>query len=369
MLRQKGPKRTRIEGWGSTLRCRRIRGAVILWKLVSRYGLSGFVRLASRHRLQLDLAAVRSHPQLILDSSWTGSRSFSDAVPDFAASGRSEAPRGDDFCQRLLLTRRAACWSIKAQAIAWSTEGAMQARTLRAADEDLAADTFSRHLPRVDRISRLLVSEIRVSNRARPTLLRPFSRPNRSWRPPSTSPCFPSRPAAAPIQAAMLSGTEKLDAIIADATKDPYNELTRFVFMAASSDEEVIYSGKGGYAHLPTDSVDRTRLEQEGEPITEDSIFELYSCTKLPTTIAALQLVEQGRLGLDDEVSRYVPECADVKVFCGWSEDGAPQLEAPKTPVTIRMLLTHTSGAGHSALDMSFKRLIPCSYRVYLRYD
>ncbi|BGP54577.1 hypothetical protein JCM8202v2_002164 [Rhodotorula sphaerocarpa] len=149
----------------------------------------------------------------------------------------------------------------------------------------------------------------------------------------------------------MLSGTEKLDAIIADATKDPYNELTRFVFMAASSDEEVIYSGKGGYAHLPTDSVDRTRLEQEGEPITEDSIFELYSCTKLPTTIAALQLVEQGRLGLDDEVSRYVPECADVKVFCGWSENGAPQLEAPKTPVTIRMLLTHTSGSIYAMID------------------
>ncbi|GAA5880509.1 hypothetical protein JCM3774_000632 [Rhodotorula dairenensis] len=149
----------------------------------------------------------------------------------------------------------------------------------------------------------------------------------------------------------MLKSTAELDAIIANATKDPYHELTRFVFMAASRDEETLYSGKGGYARLPTTPVDREQLERESEPITEDSIFELYSCTKLPTTIAALQLVEQGRLDLDDEVRRYVPECGEVKVLEGFDEDGSPKLAEPDRPVTVRMLLTHTSGFSYAMID------------------
>lgn len=144
--------------------------------------------------------------------------------------------------------------------------------------------------------------------------------------------------------ATMLQGTQKLDAIIAEATRDPYNELTRFVFSVASSDEDCIYSGKGGYGQLPTTPVDNATLEKEGEPITEDSIFELYSCTKLPATVAALQLIEQGKLDLDDEIQKYLPEAADVKVLEGFNEDGSLKLADAERPITVRMLLTHTSG-------------------------
>lgn len=156
----------------------------------------------------------------------------------------------------------------------------------------------------------------------------------------------------------MLQGTDQLDAIIAEATRDPYHELTRFVFSVASSNEDCIYSGKGGYGRLPTTPVDRATLEKEGDPISEDSIFELYSCTKLPATVAALQLVEQGKLGLDDEIQKYLPEAADVKVLEGFDEDGSLKLANAETPITVRMLLTHTSGTAFLCASLVSQRML-----------
>ena len=167
----------------------------------------------------------------------------------------------------------------------------------------------------------------------------------------------------------MLKSTTELDAIIAKATKDPYHELTRFVFRAASSDEDTVSSGKGGYARLPKTPVDRNQLEREGEPITEDSIFELYSCTKLPTTIATLQLVEQGKLDLDDEIRQFVPECGQVKVLEGFNEDGSPKLAEPDRAVTVRMLLTHTSGKLNDSVGGPDYSPEHAPFRLLLRND
>jgi CubicO group peptidase (beta-lactamase class C family) len=72
--------------------------------------------------------------------------------------------------------------------------------------------------------------------------------------------------------------------------------------------------------------------------ITND-IFWLASCTKLVTAIACMQLVEQGKLNLDnlDEIEHYCPELRDVKVI---EDDGS--LTEKKRGITLRMLLTHT---------------------------
>jgi CubicO group peptidase (beta-lactamase class C family) len=78
-------------------------------------------------------------------------------------------------------------------------------------------------------------------------------------------------------------------------------------------------------------------------PMRPDSIFRIYSMSKTVTTVAALMLMEQGKLGLDDPVARYLPEFADVKVFAGGSAD-TPQLRAPSRAITIHDLLTHTAG-------------------------
>lgn len=78
-------------------------------------------------------------------------------------------------------------------------------------------------------------------------------------------------------------------------------------------------------------------------PMERDTICRAYSMSKIITCVATLMLVEDGRLNLDDPVAKYLPEFKDVKVWTGGTAD-APQLEALKRPITIKHLLTHTSG-------------------------
>ena len=77
--------------------------------------------------------------------------------------------------------------------------------------------------------------------------------------------------------------------------------------------------------------------------MTRDSIFRIYSMTKTVTSVAVLMLMEEGKLGLDDPMAKYLPEFASTKVFSGGTAD-APQLRPARQPLTIRHLLTHTSG-------------------------
>lgn len=74
-------------------------------------------------------------------------------------------------------------------------------------------------------------------------------------------------------------------------------------------------------------------------PIAPDAIFRLYSMTKPVVSVAALMLVEDGRLELDAPAARWVPELAALQVL---GADG--RLRAPARPVTVRHLLTHTAG-------------------------
>lgn len=90
-------------------------------------------------------------------------------------------------------------------------------------------------------------------------------------------------------------------------------------------------------------------------PMERDTICRVYSMSKIITCVATLMLVEDGRLNLDDPVAKYLPELKDMKVWTGGTAD-APQLEALKRPITIKHLMTHTSGlfydfsAGNPAL-------------------
>lgn len=78
-------------------------------------------------------------------------------------------------------------------------------------------------------------------------------------------------------------------------------------------------------------------------PMRRDSIFRIYSMTKTMATVAALILMEEGRLSLEDPLSQFVPAFADPRVFSGGTAD-APQTRAAARPVTIRHLMTHTAG-------------------------
>jgi CubicO group peptidase (beta-lactamase class C family) len=82
-------------------------------------------------------------------------------------------------------------------------------------------------------------------------------------------------------------------------------------------------------------------------PMTSDSIFRIYSMSKPITTVAAMMLVEEGKLQLDEPLSKYIPAFANVKVGVEKKgEDGTMGLEmvAAKKPITIQDLMRHTSG-------------------------
>jgi methyl acetate hydrolase len=82
-------------------------------------------------------------------------------------------------------------------------------------------------------------------------------------------------------------------------------------------------------------------------PMTTDTVFALFSTTKAITGTALMQLVEEGKVKLDDPVKKYVPEIAEIKVLEGFDADGQPILREPKTDITINMLMLHTAGFGY----------------------
>jgi methyl acetate hydrolase len=78
--------------------------------------------------------------------------------------------------------------------------------------------------------------------------------------------------------------------------------------------------------------------------VTPASIFRIASMTKAITTTAALQLVEQGKVTLEEPVAKHLPELAKLDVLEGFDSSGKPMLRPAKTPIALKHLLTHTSG-------------------------
>ncbi|CZR68756.1 related to 1,4-butanediol diacrylate esterase [Phialocephala subalpina] len=81
-------------------------------------------------------------------------------------------------------------------------------------------------------------------------------------------------------------------------------------------------------------------------PLGPDSLLTLTSCTKLITTVGALQLVENGVIGLDDDVASTLPELANLEVLSGM-KDGKGILKERQIPITLRHLLTHSAGTSY----------------------
>lgn len=97
-------------------------------------------------------------------------------------------------------------------------------------------------------------------------------------------------------------------------------------------------------------------LSVEGErPARPDTMLAIASMTKAITSVAALQLVEQDRLALDQPVASVLPAFADLQVLEGFDGDG-PRLRPPARQATIRQLLTHTSGLAYWFTDHGLLR-------------
>ncbi|MFF9622569.1 serine hydrolase domain-containing protein [Streptomyces griseosporeus] len=96
----------------------------------------------------------------------------------------------------------------------------------------------------------------------------------------------------------------------------------------------------GRVAHLTAHGL---RDVAAGAPVTPDTLFRIYSMTKPVTAVAALLLVEEGRLSLDDPVERYLPAFANPRVYVSGSDEDVVTRPAAG-PILIRHLMTHTAG-------------------------
>jgi methyl acetate hydrolase len=75
-----------------------------------------------------------------------------------------------------------------------------------------------------------------------------------------------------------------------------------------------------------------------------ETVFRIASMVKLLTSIAALQLVETGKLRLDDPAAKVDPTLASPQVLLGFDAGGVPLFRPAQKPITLRNLLSHTSG-------------------------
>ncbi|CAD6443446.1 9651a630-2275-43db-bdea-15e8df808855 [Sclerotinia trifoliorum] len=93
-------------------------------------------------------------------------------------------------------------------------------------------------------------------------------------------------------------------------------------------------------------------LKDPATPMALDNVMWLASCTKLVTTIAALQCVERGLLSLDGDICEHLPEFKGVQILTGFDEEsGKPILIDNHKTITLRHLLTHSSGIAYDIFD------------------
>lgn len=90
---------------------------------------------------------------------------------------------------------------------------------------------------------------------------------------------------------------------------------------------------------------------QSGRDLKRDDIFRIASQTKAITSTAVMMLWEEGKFGLDDPISKYIPEFKNVKVLDTLYPNGSFGASPVKKEITIRHLLTHTSGIGYGVID------------------
>jgi len=150
--------------------------------------------------------------------------------------------------------------------------------------------------------------------------------------------------AALPMSAQAKQGN-RIDQRLHQAVAD---KMVPGVVAIALDRKRVLYRGAFGVADADS-----------GRPLTAQALFRIASMTKPVTSVAAMQLIEAGQFGLDDPVAKYLPGFAELSVFDAFdAASGDYRLRPARRPVTVRHLMTHTSGFGYpftSAILRDFK--------------
>ena len=119
--------------------------------------------------------------------------------------------------------------------------------------------------------------------------------------------------------------------------------------------ERVLYQGAFGVADVAT-----------GRPFAPDALFRIASMTKPVTSVALMQLVEQGRLSLDDPAEKYLPELVGLKVIESFdAKTGDYKVRPVSKPPTVRHFLTHTSGLGYPFTSATIRDFKPRAGETY----
>ena len=109
-------------------------------------------------------------------------------------------------------------------------------------------------------------------------------------------------------------------------------------------------SRKGKVVHF--DAYGKRDIEN-GLPVEKDTIFRIYSMTKPIVGVALMTYYDEGRFTLDDPVSKFIPEFADLKVAKEDGPDGNPITEDADHPMTMRELMSHTAGLTYGLFSRS----------------
>ncbi len=139
-----------------------------------------------------------------------------------------------------------------------------------------------------------------------------------------------------------MNFSSTIDPILRDATQSA--RIPGIVALAATQGD-VIYQGAFGRL-----GVDRP------EPMRLDSVFRIASMTKAITGTAIMQLIEQSRIGLEQPAGEIVDQLRDPQVLEGFDAEGKPKLRPARAPITIRHLLTHTSGFSYDLFNADVGR-------------
>jgi CubicO group peptidase (beta-lactamase class C family) len=135
------------------------------------------------------------------------------------------------------------------------------------------------------------------------------------------------------------------------SAEDLYPSLTNLVYDYIASGRLPGVVAAVGWGDAPPAQIARgTMAFDSGAPVDLDSLYRIYSMTKPVTGIAAMMLVDEGKIGLDQPISDFLPKFAKMQVQV--TPDGSiTELVPAQTPITLRHLLTHTAGLGYTIIQ------------------
>ena len=155
----------------------------------------------------------------------------------------------------------------------------------------------------------------------------------------TTHPSLALTPSIHPVQVGISQARlDRLDHMLQDMIKD--QKLPGLVALVARKGK-IVYHKAYGYADFESKKTERV-----------DDIFRIASMSKAITSTAVMMLYEEGKFSLDDPISKWIPEFKNPKVLDSFNvADGSYTVKDAGREITIRHLLSHTSGLGYGAID------------------